>query len=347
MEESLELRGVAADDRHWWTVVDESYWHALLEQGEIAPETASPADPQEVFDSLGIEAGIDPSTAPSSWTDSNSSNTGDPWQLARQAFEQGGLFSLRVSGANRGGLLVEWNGLQGFVPASHLKEAPRSMDPHDRASELAGRIGDTLTVRLIEVDLEQKQLVFSERAATMRSRPATDILQTLKPGAICRGRVTNLTTFGAFVDLGGVEGLIHISELSWERVSHPGDVIAPGQEVQVYVLGVNPAEERIALSVKRLRPDPWEDADSRYQIGQMIEGQVTNVVSFGAFVRIEEGLEGLIHITELAEGSFLHPRNVVREGDVVQVRVLNVDPVKHRMGLSLRQAYIPGGRASE
>jgi small subunit ribosomal protein S1 len=117
--------------------------------------------------------------------------------------------------------------------------------------------------------------------------------------------------------------------------------------VQVYVLGVNPAEERIALSVKRLRPDPWEDADSRYQIGQMIEGQVTNVVSFGAFVRIEEGLEGLIHITELAEGSFLHPRNVVREGDVVQVRVLNVDPVKHRMGLSLRQAYIPGGRASE
>jgi small subunit ribosomal protein S1 len=328
-------------------MVDESYWRALLEQGEIAPETASPADPQEIFDSLGIDAGIDPSATPSSWTHYNSSSTEDPWQLARQAFEQGGLFGLRVSGANRGGVLVEWNGLQGFVPASHLKDAPRSMDPHDRASELAGRIGDTLTVRLIEVDLEQKQLVFSERAAAMRSRPATDILHSLKPGAICRGRVTNLTTFGAFVDLGGVEGLIHISELSWERVSHPGDVLAPGQEVQVYVLGVNPAEERIALSVKRLRPDPWVDADLRYQIGQMVEGQVTNVVSFGAFVRIEEGLEGLIHITELAEGSFLHPRNVVREGDVVQVRVLNVDPVKHRMGLSLRQAYIPGGRASE
>lgn len=346
-EGSLELREASEDDRDWWTVMDEAYWHALLEQGEIAPDTAFPADPQEIFDSLGIEVGMDSSAAPSPLADNNGPNSEDPWLLALQAFEQGGLFSLRVSGANRGGLLVEWNGLQGFVPASHLNETPRSMDPHDRASELAGRIGDTVTVRLIEVDLEQRQLVFSQRAAALRSRPATDILHTLTPGRVCDGRVTNLTTFGAFVDLGGVEGLIHISELSWERVNHPEEVLDPGQEVQVYVLGVNPAQERIALSLKRLRPDPWADADSRYQIGQLVEGQVTNVVSFGAFVRIEEGLEGLIHITELAEGNFLHPRNVIREGDSVQVRVLNIDPANHRMGLSLRQAYIPGGRASD
>jgi small subunit ribosomal protein S1 len=224
---------------------------------------------------------------------------------------------------------------------------PRNLDPDERASELAGRIGEPVTVRLIEVDPQQGQLVFSERAATQPSSPSTDILRSLKPGDTCRGTVTNLTTFGAFVDLGGIEGLIHVSELSWERVRHPSDVLEPGQEVEVHVLGVNPGEERIALSLKRLRPDPWMEAGSRYQVGQLIEGTVTNVVNFGAFVRIEDGLEGLIHISELAEGNFLHPRNVVREGDVVQVRVLNIDPAKHRMGLSLRQAHSAGLAASD
>ena len=154
--------------------------------------------------------------------------------------------------------------------------------------------------------------------------------------------MTNLTTFGAFVDLGGVEGLIHISELSWDRVHHPSDVVHPGQQVETYVLGVNPEEGRIALSLKRLRPNPWSDVESRYYIGQLVDGEVTNVVSFGAFVRLEEGLEGLIHISELAEGSFLHPRNVVREGDMVRVRVLSIDGANQRLGLSLRQAHGAG-----
>jgi small subunit ribosomal protein S1 len=157
--------------------------------------------------------------------------------------------------------------------------------------------------------------------------------------------VTNLTTFGAFVDLGGVEGLIHISELSWDRVRHPNDVLHPGQEIQVHVLGVNPGEKRIALSLKRLRPDPWLDVAQRYQVGSVVEGIVTNVVSFGAFVRVEEGLEGLIHISELAEGNFLHPRNVVHEGDRVRVRVLRVDSANHRLGLSLRQVHDSNGQA--
>jgi small subunit ribosomal protein S1 len=124
-------------------------------------------------------------------------------------------------------------------------------------------------------------------------------------------------------------------------VRDPGDVLEPGQTVEVYVLGVNPDEGRVALSLKRLRPNPWKEVDARYQVGQLIDGTVTNVVSFGAFVRIEEGVEGLVHISELADGSFLHPRNVVREGDVVRVRVLNVDPVKQRLGLSLRQVHQP------
>jgi small subunit ribosomal protein S1 len=158
--------------------------------------------------------------------------------------------------------------------------------------------------------------------------------------------VTNLTSFGAFVDLGGVEGLVHVSELSWDRVRHPRDVLHPGQNVEVCVLGVNQEEGRIALSLKRLRPNPWMDAESRYYEGQLIEGQVTNVVSFGAFVRLEEGLEGLIHVSELAEGNFLHPRNVIREGDLVRVRVLNIDSYNQRLGLSLRQAHDDGSGAA-
>jgi small subunit ribosomal protein S1 len=266
--------------------------------------------------------------------------------MADMALEKGDLFTLRVNSANRGGLLVEWNGLQGFVPASHLKEMSSLHGHYERMSELTSRIGESLTLRLIEVDPQQNQLVFSERATTQHSSSPDAILHTLQPGDICQGVVTNLTTFGAFVDLGGVEGLLHISEISWERVRHPGDVLRAGQDVEVQVIGVNPDQGRIALSLKRLRPDPWTQVEARYWAGQLVEGTVTNVVSFGAFVRLEEGLEGLIHISELAEGSFMHPRNVVREGDVIQARVLNIDTAKHRMGLSLRQVNSGGHTSS-
>jgi small subunit ribosomal protein S1 len=234
-------------------------------------------------------------------------------------------------------LLVAWNGLHGFVPASHLKEIPRCTDPGERVAELNGHIGESLTLRLIEVDPRQRRLVFSERAAMSDRTPAA-ILSKLSPGDTCKGTVTNLTAFGAFVDLGGVEGLIHISELSWDRVRNPSEVLDPGQEVKVYVVGVNPEEGRIALSLKRLRVNPWTEIASRCKLGQLLDGRITNVVNFGAFVRVEEGIEGLIHVSELAEGSFAHPRNIVREGDVVRVRVLNVDPDNQRLALSLRQA---------
>lgn len=336
MEGTTGSRLVSPDDKEWWTVLDEGYWQALLTQGETPPETVPPADPQEIFHILDIEtnSGIEPSAQPNM-----AAVPGQEWEGAIQALERGESFDLPVSGANRGGVLVDWNGLQGFVPASHLKEIPRSRDPHQRMSELARYIGGTLTVRLIEVDSDQKRLVFSERAALSDFRPPAAVLNSLEPGDVRHGTVTNLTSFGAFVDLGGVEGLIHVSEMSWDRVRHPSDVLRPGQEVEVYVLGVNPEEGRIALSLKRLRPNPWTEVEARYHVGQLVEGEVTNVVSFGAFVRLEEGLEGLIHISELAEGNFLHPRNVVREGDVVRVRVLSIDGAGQRLGLSLRQAH--------
>ena len=338
MESTTGPVKVPLDDAEWWTSLDEGYWQALLEQGEIAPTAVPPAEPQATFRFLDTEL---PASAAGEQATPDDGDKGAPdhgWQAAQAAMDQGESFTLAVCGANRGGLLVNWNGLQGFIPASHLTEMPSHRDPHERVEELGGYIGESLTVRMIEVDPGQNRLVFSERATAARMAPAA-ILSSLSPGDVRQGVVTNLTSFGAFVDLGGVEGLIHISELSWDRVRDPGDVLNPGQSVEVSVLGVNPDEGRVALSLKRMRPNPWREIDSRYHVGQLLDGTVTNVVSFGAFVRIEEGVEGLIHISELAEGSFFHPRNVVREGDLVRVRVLNVDPAKQRLGLSLRQAH--------
>jgi small subunit ribosomal protein S1 len=242
-----------------------------------------------------------------------------------------------VVGYNRGGLLVEWKGLRGFVPASHLICLAPALDAEARYAELAKRVGDVLALKVIEVDRAQDRLVLSERMIVTNEEREQALLAELTPGQRCKGVVTNVCSFGAFVDLGGVEGLIHISEISWGRVNHPADVLTSGHTVDVSVISVNPVQKRVALSLKRLAPDPWATVAQRYAVGQTIEGKVTNVVSFGAFVRIEDGLEGLIHVSELAEGSFLHPRNVVSEGDTVVARVLNIDSVNRRMALSLRR----------
>ncbi|HSJ55432.1 MAG TPA: S1 RNA-binding domain-containing protein [Anaerolineae bacterium] len=337
--EQAELRLVPSRDKDWWSQIDEGYWQALLEQGEVAAEVVAPLDPHEILSTLDLETNGGPAIRFHELDEERDADADQGWERAQQAMDRGESFTLEVTGANRGGLLVDWNGLQGFIPASHLSEAPRQMDPRQRISELARHIGGQVAVRIIEVDPQQARLVFSERAAQSSFRAPATILNNLAPGDVCEGTVTNLTTFGAFVDLGGVEGLIHVSELSWDRVRHPSDVLSPGQQVRIHVLGVNADEGRVALSLKRLRPNPWAGVASRFRPGQVVEGLVTNVVSFGAFVRIEEGLEGLIHISELAEGSFLHPRNVVHEGDTVRVRVLNIDPAHQRLGLSLRQMH--------
>ena len=167
------------------------------------------------------------------------------------------------------------------------------------------------------------------------------LLDRLKAGDVCWGRVTNLCAFGAFVDLGGMGGLIHISELSWGRVSHPADMLHSGQEVKVYVLNVDPGRGRIGLSIKRLGSDPWETVDSKFTVGQVVEGTVTNVVNFGAFVRLEEGLEGLIHISELS-GPDSPMHWPINEGDSVQVCIMSIDKSRHRMGLSLETSFPAG-----
>jgi len=327
---------VQRDEDAWRREPGEGYWHALLEQGEIVPERVPPADPQQILYPLIADSAAEEPASPPVEQDAEL-HAGD-WEAARDALARGEPVCLTVTGANRGGLLVEWNGLEGFVPASHLKETPRTRDPLDRASALSRRIGESLTLCLIEVDEVQNRLVFSERAVASGADSSSALLRSLRPGDVCHGRILNLTSFGAFVDLGGVEGLIHVSEISWDRLGHPADLLHSGDEVQVQVLGVNPEEGRVALSMKRLRPNPWADVESRYRVGQIVEGIVTNVTGFGAFVRLEEGLEGLVHVSELAEGSLMHPRNVVHEGDRVRVRVLSIDTHKRRLGLSVRQA---------
>jgi small subunit ribosomal protein S1 len=194
-----------------------------------------------------------------------------------------------------------------------------------------------LSLRVIELDRIQNRLILSERAAQVQPGTRASVLTHIRESDICSGQVTNLCDFGVFVDLGGLEGLIHISELSWGRVSHPRDILTRGDTIQVYVMHVDQDQGRIALSLKRLRPDPWQTVETRYQVGQIVEGVITNVVDFGAFACIEEGLEGLIHVSELAEGHFLHPRNVVREGDTVRAKILNIDGQARRLGLSLRR----------
>jgi small subunit ribosomal protein S1 len=308
--------------------LDEGYWSALLREGEYSEPVQNTSEAEK--DYFSENGHRDEPLNPHSRAGEND------WAEITRLMENDETIELTVVGYNRGGLLVEWRTLSGFVPASQLTDFPVTAVGPARRRALMSWVGQKLLLRVIELSAEQNRLILSERAARVQAGERADILRRLKRGDIVNGVITNLCDFGAFVDLGGLEGLIHISELSWGRVGHPADMLQRGQTIDVYVLEVDRDASRIALSLKRLRPDPWETVNTRYYIGQMVEGTVTNVVDFGAFACIEEGLEGLIHVSELAEGHFLHPRNVVSEGQQVVARVLSIDSGARRLGLSLR-----------
>lgn len=311
--------------------IDEAYWSALLREGEMLPAEEMNRTGDDWYAGLAATE-----REAASFPEERDYPSSSDWQEIREIMASDTSLELPVIGNNRGGLLVQWKSLRGFVPASQLVDFPATTNEALRRQELAAYTGRHLVLRVIELDEAQNRLIFSERAAQVRPGTRAAVLDNLKPGDKCTGIVTNVCDFGVFVDLGGVEGLIHISELSWGRVGHPGDVVRRGQQVTVYVMDVNKELGRVALSIKRLQPDPWETVHERYHVGQIVRGVITNVVDFGAFACIEEGLEGLIHISELAEGHFLHPRNVVSESQVVQARILNIDGPSRRLGLSLR-----------
>lgn len=312
---------------------DEGYWAALMKEDNRGDEEKPVQEEKE-----DVWAGVQGLDFETSFANGHSQSASQhDWQRARTVFDQDQTVELEVIGHNRGGLLVVWDDLRGFVPASQLVDFPVDIDEDDRMDALARREGERLLLRIIELDETKNRLILSERAAQVGAGERAGLLDQLEPGQTCEGMITNLVDFGAFVDLGGIEGLIHISEISWGRIGHPRDVLDSGAEVKVYVISVEPEEGRIALSLKRLQPDPWQSVEKKYQVGEWVEGVVTNVVDFGAFACIEDGLEGLIHVSELAEGQFLHPRNVVGEGDKVKARILNIDSDHRRLGLSLRR----------
>ncbi len=310
---------------------DDGFWSALLNQdevnhsqSEIAEEYENEWVPPESSDKQS--ASSEPSTLPPQ----------KPWKIAQALFDDDESIELTVSGHNKGGLLVNWNGLQGFIPASQLLNFPQFHLETERLQALSKWHDKKLLLKIIELNPSSNRLIFSERAALVNVDQKEKMLNQVEVDQILQGEVTNLTNFGAFVDLGGIEGLIHISELSWSRVTHPAQIVSPGQAVKVKVIQIDEEEERIALSMKRLKQNPWQDVASRYAVGQLVRGPVSNVVNFGAFVQLEDELEGLVHISELAEGSFLHPRDVVRKGDVVVARVIHIDGKGKRLALSMR-----------
>ena len=266
------------------------------------------------------------------------------WKRAEGLLESGEAYEGKIIGFNKGGLLVPMGRLRGFVPGSQVSVVRRLESsggtPEQRWGDM---IGEPITVSVIEVDRERRRLILSERAALQETRETLKerLLDELEEGDIRTGRVTSLADFGAFVNIEGADGLVHLSELSWEHIGHPKEVLKVGQEVKVKVINVDYDRKRIGLSIRQLQPDPWLKRVENIKEGQLVEGTITHLTKFGAFARLDEELEGLIHISELSEQRVAHPKEVVHEGDVVTLRVIKIDPERHRIGLSLRKVDSP------
>jgi small subunit ribosomal protein S1 len=299
--------------------MDESWWAAVL-----ADEEKNSSSPSQ---SILTEPGT------------NQQQRNVDWERARVIYDSDQTISLLVVDYNRGGLLVEGEDLQGFVPISHLVDIDcDSLDgsDEDREQLLNPYLSSQLKLKVIECDPDRGRVVLSERAALFEPGRRMQLLNNLQPADRTLGKVTNITDFGVFVDLGGLEGLIHVSELSWGRVRHPAEVVNIGDEIEVFVISIDQERQRIALSLKRMNQNPWETAGERYHSGQEVEAVITSVMPFGAFARLEEGLDGLIHVSEMYSGDeVVHPQDLVTEGQQVLVRVLHVDASNQRMGLSL------------
>ncbi len=264
------------------------------------------------------------------------------WRTAEALLASQEVYTGPIAGFNKGGLIVKIGNVRGFIPASQLSAARRRRSEGETPEQKWGRmVGETTQVKVIEVDRSRNRLILSERAAVKESREAQKdrLLSEIKVGEVRKGHVISLAEFGAFVDIGGADGLVHLSELSWKRVNHPNEILKVGQEVEVVVLNVERERKRIGLSMKRREDDPWLAIQKKYQVGQLIAATITKLTKFGAFARIEgeDDIEGLIHISELAEGHIDHPKEVVAEGQNVTLRVVKVDAEKRRMGLSLKR----------
>ena len=266
------------------------------------------------------------------------------WELVGQMLDMEQVVESTIVGYNKGGLIVPIGQLRGFVPASQVSLLRRMSTSGDTPEQRwGGMVDEPIVVRIIEVDRERRRLILSERLAIQETRESLKdrLLEELNQGDVRTGRVTSLADFGAFVNIEGADGLVHLSEISWDRIGHPNEVLEVGQEVEVKVISIDRDRKRIGLSIRQLQDDPWVQRVEHLREGILVEGTVTHLTKFGAFARIGEDLEGLIHVSELSEQRIAHPKEVVHEGDVVTLRIIKIDPERHRIGLSLRKVDSP------
>ena len=262
------------------------------------------------------------------------------WTSVEKQMEDDEIIESKVIGYNKGGLIVGVQGLRGFVPASQISALRRSQAVGDTPEQRwAKMINEPISVRIIEVDKSRRRLICSERAASSESRQSIKerVIEELDEGQVYTGRVTSLADFGAFVNINGADGLVHLSELSWDRIQHPSEILEIGQEVKVKVINIDREKRRIGLSLRALSDDPWRSRIEKYSVGQLVEGEITRLTKFGAFARLEGDIEGLIHISEISETRIEHPKEVLKEGETVALRIIRIDPEQHRIGLSLRK----------
>ncbi len=293
----------------------DSWWKAALSEGE-----------EDLIIGAGLLVDGDQPEMGSSLLSFNLPE--NDWDYVDRLYQEDEIVRLNVDGCNQGGLLVQGEKINGFVPCSHLLAGHKKKEYLKQIVEL----------KVIEYDRDRCRVVLSERAAQAKAGTRIKLLDELVEGTCIHGTITTLTDFGAFVDLGGMEGLIHISELSWGRVDHPSDVVAVGDCMDVYILNIDREENKVALSLKKMCPNPWETITERYKPGQIVEAVVKNIVSYGAFVRLEEGVDGLIHVSELGEnGEDVSPWDVLEENQKVSVEIINLDPREQRLGLSLTE----------
>ena len=262
----------------------------------------------------------------------------EDWKKAEALMTAEEVWEGIVTDVNKGGLIVPFGNLRGFVPASHVSDLPRGISEDERKTYMGGLLGRPVMLKVIEVNRKRRRLVFSQRDASRGRREANkeQLLGELKEGDVRTGRVSGLRDFGAFVDLGGADGLIHISELAWHRVKHPKEVLNVGDEVQVYVLRLDTEGKRIGLSLKRLQKNPWAQAEEMYHVGQLVEGTVSRVAQFGAFISLDPGIEALLHASQMADPVPADPTLLVHEGERLLMRVISIEPERQRLGLSIK-----------
>jgi small subunit ribosomal protein S1 len=275
------------------------------------------------------------------------------WENVEKMIADETVIDTKIIGFNKGGLIVAVGNLRGFVPSSQISGVRRAQSSGDTPEQRWQKmVGQAISVRIIEVDRERRRLILSERSTNTESRSSMKdrVISELEEGKTYTGKVTSLADFGAFVNVNGADGLVHLSELSWDRLQHPKEMLEVGQEVKVKVINIDRDKKRIGLSMRALQDDPWKNRVEKFSVGQLVEGVITRLTKFGAFARLEGDIEGLIHISEISENRIEHPKEILKEGDVVNLRVIRIDPEQRRIGLSMRKVdsaqYVDGDMKS-